>query len=402
MTESFWLRRVAPWLIIFMISPVYGQKIENVGGVKIIHNGKKGAWGDNVPVSLTLVRTIGELEAQDENAAFYLPSDIAADTEGNIYILDSGNHRIQKFNPQGKYLATFGRKGQGPAEFYFPRSLDVDEKGFIYVCDPQNKRIQILMPDGKEQQNIQLKKEGREVIRCLPEGRIVTNCGASIFFGLEETESKEIPKLIEILDATGKSERQLGEGHDYGHFLLNRVANHAHFATDNAGYIYLAFSYQNRVEKLTLEGKKIWQADRELGYSTEPKDKGKIERKGGGVSILNPQLNLVSVGVAVDRRGRVWVATLKRQLKKEEQVGLAISMTMAAGQRTMTMKAHGNTELRETDAFQLEIFDSEGILLGKVSLNHFVDGIRIFGDRLFLLDQLRGNQVYEYKVEEKN
>ena len=59
---------------------------------------------------------IGELETEDENIAFHIPSDIVIDEQGNIYILDSGNHRIQKFDPEGNYLASFGRKGQGPGE----------------------------------------------------------------------------------------------------------------------------------------------------------------------------------------------------------------------------------------------------------------------------------------------
>jgi hypothetical protein len=48
----------------------------------------------------------------DETVAFCMPMDIELDEPGNLYVLDTGNHRIQKFSPQGKFLSTIGRRGQ--------------------------------------------------------------------------------------------------------------------------------------------------------------------------------------------------------------------------------------------------------------------------------------------------
>jgi len=48
--------------------------------------------------------------------------------------------------------------------------------------------------------------------------------------------------------------------------------------------------------------------------------------------------------------------------------------------------------------YQLEIYSPEGILLGKIQLNHFVDSIRIKNNRLFLIDKNRGAKVYIYKI----
>lgn len=62
------------------------------------------------------------------------------------------------------------------------------------------------------------------------------------------------------------------------------------------------------------------------------------------------------------------MATLARQLKKDEQAytGITISMTTDGG-RTIGYKVQGNTDLRKTDVYKLEIFDSEGTLLGEKS-----------------------------------
>jgi hypothetical protein len=63
-------------------------------------------WGTSKKVGISFVRTIGEAESKDQNLAFYYPNDIVVDSVGNIFVLDSENHRIQKFNPEGIYLET--------------------------------------------------------------------------------------------------------------------------------------------------------------------------------------------------------------------------------------------------------------------------------------------------------
>ena len=126
--------------------------IEIKDGVEHIHN-KASLLGDEQKVSLEFIQKIGELDAQDENYMFYQHGDIVRDANGNLYVLDAGNYRIQKFDPQGKYLATFGRKGQGPSEFNIPNGLQIDAEGNLYVCNAISSRlcwIQILSPDGKE------------------------------------------------------------------------------------------------------------------------------------------------------------------------------------------------------------------------------------------------------------
>ena len=381
----------------------FPQKTETVDGVRVVHNGKTGAWGKDPKVRLELVRTIGELEAENENVAFYMPNDVAIDKAGNVYVLDSGNHRIQKFGPDGQYLATIGRKGQGPGELYFPQSIDLDEAGNIYLSDPNNKRIQVLGPDGKELKTVSLIKDTPGNVRRAASGQILTAQGQSfIMFSPDEEEPKELPKLIKVLDAEGNIKREFGEASDYGSLLVNRMGNQVQFALDGKDNVYLAFTYQNRVEKYGSDGTLTWRSDRELDYSTAPpEDKGKTDRQGGRVSIQMPRMNTCSVGLAVDGRGRVWVAALRRQLKEEERVGMSVGMTMSGGQRSMSMKPDGNVELRKTDSYRLEVYDQDGGLLGFVPLDHFIDGIRITKDRLFLLDRMRGAQIFEYRIVEK-
>ena len=399
-----WIKCLAIPLALVILAGgfAFSQKVDQVDGVRVVHNGKKGTWGDSPKVGIELVRTIGELEAKDENVAFNLPSDVALDRDGNIYILDSGNHRIQKFGPDGQYLATIGRKGQGPGEFVYPESIEIDESGFIYVSDPNNQKIQVLTPEGKESRTIRMIDEQPGIVRLTRSGGMVMAAGSRVMmFAGGEDEPKELPKLIKILDAQGAVQKEFGEARDYKDILLNRAANGIRTALDQKGNVYLAFTYQNRIEKYSPDGRLLWRADRELDYTTEPKDKGKLERRGGNVSFRGPQLNTCAVGVAADSQGRVWVVSLQRQLKEEEQARMRVQMTMGGGERNISMKADGNVELRNTDAYRLEVYDPDGSLLGIIPLDRFIDDIRIEKGRLFFIDRMRGAQVLEYRIVEK-
>jgi len=378
-----------------------GQKIETADGVKIVHNSGPGAWGKTAKVALVPVRTLGDVDTADENLAFYMPSAIAVDGAGNIYILDTGNHRVQKFGPDGKYLATLGRQGQGPGEFYFPAWLDVDAKGFLYVSDPNNQRIQVLTPDGKDHKTIKGLAQGAGTLFLGKPGELVTGAPRMRFMmNEEEKKPGALPKLVKVLDFEGKPVREFGDPVDFKNELVNNSANEVILTVDGAGQAYLVFPAQNRIEKYAADGRLLWRADRELPYSMEIKDKGEVKRDGGNVSIRGPQLNRCAAGVAVDGQGRIWVVTLTRQIKKEEQVGLAVTATMnEGGGRTIGYKPQGEgLELRTTDAYKLEVFDADGVLLGSLPLDSFVDGIFIRGDRLFLMDKFRGTQFKEFRI----
>lgn len=90
----------------------------------------------------------------DENYQFYGASCILVDSEENIYVLDSGNGRIQKFDGNGQYLMTIGRKGQGPGEFSRPYSFYIDRRDSLFVSE--QTRIQVFGNSGEYRKSIPL------------------------------------------------------------------------------------------------------------------------------------------------------------------------------------------------------------------------------------------------------
>ena len=388
------------FLLFFILSNSYAQKVEMVDGVRYIHNEEIGKWKKPPKVFLEYLKNIGDIESEDENVLFYMPSDIVFDSEGNIYVLDSGNHRIQKFSHEGKYITTIGNKGQGPGEFIYPLSLDIDAHGYLYISDSNNKRIQVLEPGGEEHKTIKMTGNPPGVIRISKSGEIIMGGGGFISFGIGEDEDEPLSKLLKVLNQEGKVQKGFGEQKDYKEFLMNKMGNQFHFTLDKYNNIYVAFDFQNRIDKYSPDGKLIWKSDRKLNYSTTtPKNKGSRKGSGGRISIQMPEMNRCSSGVAVDNKDRIWIATLKRQIKENERVQTSVMTTMSSsGERAMNMSVKGNTEVKETDMYLLEIFDPDGILLGKIQLKHFVDDIKIQKDRLYLLDKRRGMQYYEYKI----
>jgi Mg-chelatase subunit ChlD len=79
---------------------------------------------------------------------FYGPTAVALDRSGDLYVIDSGNKRVQKFSKEGDFLLSFGREGEGEDEFSHPSGIAVDPSGRIYVADHGRKTIQVYDRSG--------------------------------------------------------------------------------------------------------------------------------------------------------------------------------------------------------------------------------------------------------------
>lgn len=374
-----------------------GQQIESADGVRTVHNKKGGAWGDDPKITIDLLRTIGNVDTTDENLAFRSPLDMAVDDGGRTYILDSGNQRIQVFGPDGKYLRTIGRRGQGPGEFESLNSISIDPQGNFHVLDSAQRRVQVFTPLGEVFKTTPIIKPSIDRMWLLRSGPIVAK--TAITFGMGGVEKEKArPGLVKLLGPDLEIVGEFGEPFDYGDEMTNRIGNSCYVAVDGQDNILLCFVYQNRVEKYSPEGRLLWQADRKLNYSTKLIEKGRQEVTANSTRYFAPKLNRVTDAVAADGKGRAWVVTRDRQIRKEEEVTTMVSGSVDRGS---TRKVVGDTELRTTDMYKLEIFAPDGVLLGAIPLTHFVDGIWVHRDRLFLLDRDRGVQFYEYRIIEK-
>jgi DNA-binding beta-propeller fold protein YncE len=77
------------------------------------------------------------------------PYDVAIGPDGNVYVVEWGNHRVQKFTASGGYLGQWGSQGSGVGQFNHPQGISTDPLGRVYVADTDNHRIQVFTADGE-------------------------------------------------------------------------------------------------------------------------------------------------------------------------------------------------------------------------------------------------------------
>ena len=64
--------------------------------------------------------------------------------DGSVYVSEFGNHRIQRFTPEGQFLGCWGTHGRGEGQLFNPWALVCDTRGRIHVLDTNNHRVQTI------------------------------------------------------------------------------------------------------------------------------------------------------------------------------------------------------------------------------------------------------------------
>jgi DNA-binding beta-propeller fold protein YncE len=172
------------------------------------------------------------------------PWGVAVDRSGQVFIADSGNHRVQRTNGftnamtdlAGKFLGEFGREGKAPGELNFPTDVAVDAAGLLYVVDSGNSRVQKLTQEGRLMASWGKPGDGPEQFD-EPLG-IALGPDGSVYV----TDSKN--HRVQKLDAEGRFVARWGEaGSAPGQFL-----SPAGIAVDTAGRVYVVDRGNDRVQ----------------------------------------------------------------------------------------------------------------------------------------------------------
>jgi sugar lactone lactonase YvrE len=100
----------------------------------------------------TLIRKLGKPGTEHtstEPGEFAKPSGVAVDEDGNVYVSDTWNNRIQEFDADGRFIRAFGEAGDGPGYFARPKGISIDGDGHIWVADALQDRVQVFTPEGR-------------------------------------------------------------------------------------------------------------------------------------------------------------------------------------------------------------------------------------------------------------
>lgn len=360
--------------LIIPMSLLRPQRIEHRDDVAYVHNTSKGRWDGSPRIRLEFLEMLGG--ESDDNYLFHQPNGIASDQEGNIYVLDSRNFRVQVFDRDRKYLRSFGRQGQGPGDLGRPECIDLDGSGNVYIGDPGNGRIEVFDRSGKRLRSIRISATNI-IFRVMKNGDILLrNPHLDGGRGLKEGH---VP-LFRVLGGDGNVKREYGQGRFFTKLPYSTGGNRSLMTTDEDDNAYMAFLFQNRISKYSPEGNHIYSADRPL-----PKDK-----------LINKELDMyttINSGLDVDPQGRAWVVTYTRKWRKGE----LLMKPIVGGQEQII----GDRTETKTDMFEIQIFDKDGVLLQKIPLGHFCDHLKIIGDKVYILDMDRLAQFYVYQIQER-
>jgi DNA-binding beta-propeller fold protein YncE len=97
------------------------------------------------------------------------PWGIAVDGAGDVYVTDTGNHRVEKFDREGNFISQWGGFGNGDGQFNFPYGITVDTKGSVFIVDSGNTRVQQFMPADEGSERLQEEAEAAADLTRLPE-----------------------------------------------------------------------------------------------------------------------------------------------------------------------------------------------------------------------------------------
>lgn len=99
-----------------------------------------------------LLRTIGKTGKKhtlNDPGTFSLPTNVALDADGNVYVTDTMNWRVEVFDADGNFISQFGKHGDGVGQFEIPKGIAVDCDGHIWVVDAMQDRIKVYDRDGQ-------------------------------------------------------------------------------------------------------------------------------------------------------------------------------------------------------------------------------------------------------------
>jgi len=123
--------------------------IKTENGIPVVYNPKNPAPPDGSPRSLILQHelTIGE-DDTDPNSMFSQLRSLQVDDQDNLYVLDMKETKVKVYDKNGKFLRSFGKKGQGPGEIDRPYRMEMSGDNRLVIADMGNNKLVYFGLDG--------------------------------------------------------------------------------------------------------------------------------------------------------------------------------------------------------------------------------------------------------------
>ncbi len=322
------------FLILFVCSkkPKSEASVEIINGIEHVHN-------TQTPLYLNKTVTFEEdLSIGGEKYdMLFRPQRFIVDLNENIYITDSQDQSIKVFGPNGEYIQTIGRKGEGPSEFIFIGYLTFLPNGRLLVMDLEARRISLFNSDGKYIESHHWTERPGGLIYATDSTCLLT---MYTFEGDKPLEGRRF--FIKEFDFKGNEIRSFGEfkseefkihSERRGEAVISMMiytpySPHSIFAADTTRqYLYHCVNDQYMLEIYDKDGKVIRKFNRPyepLPFTSKDAEEfySRYDRRSmeglkkmvRGMSL--PTVKTISSRMFVDDSGNLWLETHE---KKEEE-----------------------------------------------------------------------------------
>jgi len=299
-------------------------KIRIEDGVQVIQNPGDPLYGE---IEFELEEDLSIGKEDDEKYMFYGLVYITVDSEENIFVLDGGNYRIQKFDKDGNYLQTIGGRGQGPGEFEQTMWIHIDLKNNIYVFDSLRRNLHVFDKNGKFIETRRLDHPLFFGLGIAENGNILTQT----YFYSPEGSTRDIVTM----DSKGKVTKRIASypyelpprinnrtlGNPYSHNLYfypaldgGGVYGHSSeyklYILNNSGEMRFAIEKNEKPEAVTQKAKSEL-IDRYLERQAKSNRGEKLTRDEVKKAYIFPKFKPFFIGISSDNEGRIYVKRFK-------------------------------------------------------------------------------------------
>ena len=244
--------------IIFVVL-LFSYCSEKERKIKKTFNSTKGKWENDIAkqVHLSLELTLGGLE-DNQTQVFQDPRSLAVNEKGNFFILDQRACLIHKFDENGRLLGTIGRRGQGPGEFQTPYDI-LFKNNTLYVADLGNRQVHSFDESGNYISGFQVR--GNFV-------RMAIDSKGDIYipYYTDQFLIHKYSKRGELLNSFVDTKIAPMKGDA----RLQRAYNNVIVSIDRKDNIFVAYTFQNRIQKYNSHGELLLEFNRELPFKPIP------------------------------------------------------------------------------------------------------------------------------------
>lgn len=346
-----------------------GEQIFEVG----YNYGLTTGYGSSITTGIDYVNAanvVTSLYGSGDGETLTSQGGMAVDSSGNIYIVDSANHRVQKFNSAGVYQSPFGVEGTGDGEFSGPKDIAIDSLGFIYVVDQGNSRVQKFNSAGVYQ--LQFGVEGNG------DGEFAGGVFGGLFaIYIDSLDNVYVVDTgnhrVQKFNTSGEYQSQFGTvGLGNGQFTQP-----GRMAVDSSGNIYVTDTGNVRVQKFNSAG--VYQSH--------------FLTSGAGIGAPS--------SVTLDHMGNIYIPDSSCRIVKFNSAGVYQSListscspvnVLVHSDDRLYVIADNNTDMVTVEKFSLAISPTEISSLACGTEYHFqayaenIDGIGLGSDSTFTTD----------------